>query len=112
MARKSTLSGSVTVRFTGMSFTPFGLPLKFAMEKSGFARSGRPVAVLSAQMRMLGKVAGNGGRPTCWLNVKDGNVTLLIVYGGVNGRSNRFARNPVFRKVTMFSNAPYCAMLT
>src|SRR5436853_3368032 len=80
--RKSTLSGSVTVRFTGTSFTPFGLPLKFVSEKSGLARSGSPVAVLSAQMRTVGKIAGNGGRPTCALKVKDGNVTLLIVYGG------------------------------
>src|SRR3954465_5182240 len=110
--RKSTLSGSVTVRFTGMSFTPFGLPLKFVSEKRGFAKSGSPVAVLSAQMRTLGKIAGNGGRPTCWLNVKDGNVTLLMLYGGVNGRSNRFARYPPLRKLTMFSNAPNCAMAT
>src|SRR5258706_5660141 len=97
------------VMFSGISFDPLGLPAKGAWENRGAARFGRPVAVFSGTSRTLGKVAGSGGNPTCWLNVKDGNVTLVIVYGGVNGRSNRFTRKSVSRKVARFSNWPNSA---
>src|SRR5205814_463138 len=58
IAQKRTLSGSLMVMLTGMSFAPFGLPAKLLIWSSGLFKSGPPVAVFSAQSRTLGNVAG------------------------------------------------------
>ena len=84
------------MRLTGISLFPFGLPTKGAIEKRGAPRFGSPVAVFSSHSDTLGNVAGSGGSPICALNVNEGNVTLLMVYGGANGGSNRCARSDLW----------------